>query len=173
MSLAKINRPKSQFHFTFPLVLSYKVQHIQILQNSTDKKTGTGILSSCLSKLNMTPTKGFSNYCCHNNRETKSASLSFYFQDKDKKTEAGILYYKDLTSTNTHVTQMERVQPLNKDLLFIVGPTMGKTILSSLSHTMKENVKYVRGVYKAFYSLSDQSLTDVFPLFLLQIQIQM
>ena len=37
-SLAKKNRPDSQFIFTFPLVLSHKVQHIQKLQNSKDKK---------------------------------------------------------------------------------------------------------------------------------------
>ena len=44
-SLAKKNRPDSQFIFTFPLVLSHKVQHIQKLQNSKDKKkTGAGIL---------------------------------------------------------------------------------------------------------------------------------
>ena len=44
-SLAKKNRPDSQFLFTFPLVLSHKVQYIQKLQNSKDKKkTGAGIL---------------------------------------------------------------------------------------------------------------------------------
>ena len=44
---SKKNRPDSQFPFTFPLVLSHKVQHIQKLQNSKDKKkTGAGILKS-------------------------------------------------------------------------------------------------------------------------------
>ena len=43
----KGNRPDRQFIFTFPLVLSHKVQHIQKLQNSEDKKkTGAGILNT-------------------------------------------------------------------------------------------------------------------------------
>ena len=49
---SKKNRPDSQFIFTFPLVLSHKVQHIQKLQNSKDKKkTGAGILKDARTSL--------------------------------------------------------------------------------------------------------------------------
>ena len=38
-----------------------------------------------------TPTKGFCPYCCHNNRETKVASLSFHFRKKSKKRTLSLL----------------------------------------------------------------------------------